>query len=449
MIEFREEQDLKAYDSFIEQRKGSFIQCSRWPQVKTAWKPYFFSGFRDGERVFACLVLERKLSLCGKIWYIPDGPVTDYTDAEIIKSFTEFIKGELKKHSATALITDPHIPLRINNELTEQGLAVHKMLIDAGYVLNHDAARYIYKAPIQYMIPLKKETGEMFTAKELLKKCEKGVRYSVRIGENRGLVSRRVSIDDVEKEPELLEDFATVMRSTSERDSFIEKKPEYIKKMMSVFSDCMDLTLVYYDKNADKRFEDERMEQYKKNLEKIESSNKESIINRLKNENETIIQQSANYKIRLEKAAEFSDKDKFVVAGGLTIRYGGVASCLFGGSINVLRNETRPSHFVNYLRLCQSLDAQCDYHDLGYVLVDNLNIPKDKSQPLGELTPKPNFEGINSFKASLGANLYEFIGEYVLINDSLRYSVYDKLIPMAKKSKVAVLKALRKTGGNK
>ena len=449
MIEFREEQNLNEYDSFINERKGSFIQCSRWPEIKTAWKPYFFSGFRDSERVLACLVLERKLSLCGRIWYIPDGPVTDYGDDEIIKEFTEFMRTQLKKHSITALITDPHIPLRINNELTQEGLGVHNTLIASGYKLNHDAARYIYKAPIQYMINLKKEDGEMFTAKELLKKCEKGVRYSVRIGENRGLISRRVSISEVEKEPELLEDFAEVMRSTSERDSFIEKKPEYIKKMMSVFSDCMDLTLVYYDKNADKKFEDERQAQYKKNLEKLETSNKESIINRLKNENETILQQSSNYKIRLEKAAEFSDKDRFVVAGGLTIRYGGVASCLFGGSINVLRNETRPSHFVNYLRLCQSLEAECDYHDLGYVLVDNLNIPSDKTVPLGELTPKPNFEGINSFKASLGADLYEFVGEYVLINDAIRYSVYDKLIPMAKKCKVAVLKTLRKAKGGK
>lgn len=446
MVEFKEEKNLKEYDSFINERKGSFIQCSRWPEIKTAWKPYFFCGFKNDERVLACLVLERSLSLCGKIWYIPDGPVTDYQDEETISEFTNFMKSELKKRGITALITDPHIALRIDNEVKSEGLALHNLLIKCGFELNHDAARYIYKAPIQYMISLKDENGEMFTPKQLLKNCEKGVRYSVRIGENRGLVSRKVSIAEVEKEPQLLEDFATVMRSTSERDSFIEKKPDYIKKMMSVFSDCMDLTLVYYDKNADKAFEDERQKQYKANLEKMETA-RESIKNRLKNENDTIIQQSENYKIRLQKASEFSDKDKFVVAGGLTIRYGGVASCLFGGSINVLRNETRPSHFVNYLRLCQSVETGCDYHDLGYVLVDNLNIPDDKTQPLGELTPKENFRGINSFKASLGANLYEFVGEYVLINNKIRYNMYDKLIPAIKKGKVAILKMLRKSDG--
>ena len=442
MLEFKEEKDLKEYDKFINERKGSFIQCSRWPQVKTAWKPYFFCGFKEDERVLACLVLERNLSLCGKIWYIPDGPVTDYSDEETIRAFTEFMKTQLKKHGITALITDPHIPLRINDETTEQGLKLHKLLIDCGYTLNHDAARYIYKSPIQYMIPLKDENGEMFTAKQLLKKCEKGVRYSVRIGESRGLVSRRAFYEDVERDEQILEDFAEVMRTTSERDSFIEKNSDYIKKMMRVFSDCMDLTLIYYDKNVDAALEADRRAQLQKNLEKMETA-RESIKNRLANENETLKQQSENYKIRLTKAAEFSDKDKFVVAAGLTIRYDGVASCLFGGSINVLRNETRPSHFVNYLRLCESIDQKCDYHDLGYVLVDNLNIPDDKTEPLGLLTPKENFKGINSFKASLGANLYEFLGEYVLINNKLRYDMYDKLIPQVKKYKVKLLKILR------
>ncbi len=442
MLEFRKETNIQAYDEFINEHKGSFIQCSRWPEIKTAWKPYFYSGFENGERVFACLVLERNLSLCGKVWYIPDGPVTDYSRPEIIKEFTAFIKNELKKHNATALLTDPHIALRINNENCTSGLEVHKTFIDAGYELNHDAARYIYKAPIQYMINLRKENGEIFTAKELLKKCEKGVRYSVRVGESRGLVSRCVTIADVEKDPSLLEDFATVMRSTSERDSFIEKNTEYIKKLMTVFHDCMDLTLVYYDKNADKKFEDDRQKQLAQNLEKMETA-KESVKNRLTNENETILQQSKNYHLRKEIADGFSDKDSFVVAGGLTIRYGGVASCLFGGSIDILRNETRPSHFVNYLRLCQSIDNGCDYHDLGYVLVDNLNIPDDKTQPLGELTPKANFVGINSFKASLGADLYQFVGEYVLINNKIRYSIYDKLVPAVKKVKVQILKTLR------
>ena len=234
------------------------------------------------------------------------------------------------------------------------------------------------------------------------------------------------------------------MRATSDRDNFIEKKPEYVKNLMKVFDDCMVLSLVYYDKKQDKKFEDERQETLKKNLKKLENTDKTSVINRLNNENETIKQQSENYKKRLQIASDHSSEDEFVVAGGLTIRFGGVASCLFGGSIDTLRNETRSSHFVNYRRLCDSIEQGCDYHDLGYVLVDNPSIPRDKNELMGELTPFKNFEGINSFKASLGAKLYQFEGEYVLVNKKFRYFIYSKLVPMVKKVKINILHILRK-----
>lgn len=444
MVIFKEEKDLKKFDEFVNSKKGSFIQCSSWAKIKTFWKPYFYSGFKGDEQVLSCLVLERSLSVCGKIWYIPDGPLTDFSDREILEGFTSFMKAEMKKYGATALLFDPHIPLRIDHELQQNGVKLHEDLISLGYILNHDVIRYIYKSPIQYMISLKKDDGTPYTAKELLKNCEKGVRYSVRVGESRGLVCKNFTFSDVENDNSVLDDFSTVMRATSDRDNFIEKKPEYVKNLMKTFDGNMVLSLVYYDKTADKKLEDERQRTLAENLEKLEQTDKTSVINRIKNENETINQQSENYKKRKQIADEYTSDDTFVVAGGLTIRYGGVASCLFGGSIDILRNETRSSHFVNYRRLCDSIDEWCDYHDLGYVLVDNLNIPKDKTQILGELEPVKNFEGINSFKASLGAKLYQFEGEYALVNRNFRFFIYSKLVPVVKKVKINILRFLRK-----
>lgn len=444
MLEFREETDLKKFDEFVGRKKGSFIQCSRWPKIKTYWKPYFFAGFRNGEQVLSCLVLERSLSVCGKIWYVPDGPLTDYSDPEILSGFTSFIKDELKKHSITALLTDPHVALRIDHELCDDGVKLHEELIKLGYILNFDVARYIYKSPIQYMISLKKEDGTPYTEKELLKNCEKGVRYSVRIGESRGLVCKNFTYKDIESDPKILDDFSTVMRATSDRDDFIEKKPEYVKNLMKVFEDCMTLSLVYYDKNFDRQFENERSKTLSENLKKLENTDKTSVINRLTNENETIKQQSENYQKRVKIADGYTSEDIFVVAGGLTVRFGVVASCLFGGSIDVLRNETRSSHFVNYRRICDSIEQGCDFHDLGYVLVDNPSIPSDKTQIMGELTPFKNFEGINSFKASLGAKLYQFEGEYVLVNNKLRYFIYSRLVPLVKKVKIKIMRFIRK-----
>ena len=89
---------------------------------------------------------------------------------------------------------------------------MHKELISLGYRLNHNIDTYIYKAPVQYYIPLRdKETGERLTAEQIIHKCEKGVRYSVRIGDQRGLVSKICTYDDIKADPTIIDDFMLVM----------------------------------------------------------------------------------------------------------------------------------------------------------------------------------------------------------------------------------------------
>ncbi len=444
MYRFESEKDFAAFDDYVINNGGTYMQCSLWPEAKPAWKSHFYVGYDGDERVFQCLILGRNLPLAGLIWYIPDGFICDYTNESLIESFTSFIKGEMKKHNVTALLTDPHIPLRINNENQQFGLDAHKMLISKGYRLNHNIENYIYKAPVQFYIPLKdSETGERYTADGIIKKCEKGVRYSVRIGDQRGLTSKICTYAEVENNPELMEDFMQVMGDTSDRNDFMERNSDYVTHLMKVFKDYMDLSLVYYDKTEDKKLQDERDRQVQENLKKMESCN-EKQYKKLSNENETIQQQTDNYLKRFQLASEFSDKDRFCVAAGLTIRYNGIAGCIFGGSRNILRNETRPSHFVNYLRLKKSVETGCDIHDLGYVFVDEVEHPSDKNEPLGQFKVRDDFVGIRDFKASFNSDLIEFIGEYALVNNQFKFSLYNDFVPKARKFKIKLARKLRK-----
>ena len=114
MYDFRIETDLIAFDNFVKANKGSYLQCSKWPEVKTGWGSNFYSGFFGEERVLTCLVLSRVLPVAGKIWYIPCGPLCDYKNEGLQKEFTAFIKAEMKKAGATCLVVDPLIPLRIS-----------------------------------------------------------------------------------------------------------------------------------------------------------------------------------------------------------------------------------------------------------------------------------------------------------------------------------------------
>lgn len=440
MYIFKEETDLQAYDAFIEQNGGQYIQCSRWQKVKTTWKCRYFSGFDGEERVLAILIMERTLPAAGKIWYGSGGAVCDYDNDELLGAFTDFIKEQVKQNGVTAFIMDPPISLRINGEAQERGAKMHKKLLDLGYTLNSNIENYTYKQPVQLFIPLK--DGETNLAPEkILKKCDKGVRYSIRLGTQRGLVAKTFTYEDVKNDPSIMEDFMGVMRDTSERDSFVERNGDYCTKLLREFDGVSDLKLVYYDKELDKQLQAERLEKKAQALAQLDGAHEK----KARQLNETITsvdKQTEHFEKRIAEADEFTSENRICVAGGLSIYYAGMGSCLFGGTRNVIRNNTRSSHYLNYLRLCESIDRGCDIHDLGYVIVKSPELQPDGT--LGELVPMDNFKGIYDFKKSFSADYHEFIGEYVIVGNKMKYFAYASLMPKAKKAKIKAIKLLRK-----
>ncbi|NLL63401.1 MAG: aminoacyltransferase [Ruminococcaceae bacterium] len=435
MYKFEATTDFVSFDKFVEKNKGAYQQCSVWPNIKTAWKPHYYTGFCDDEIVLTALVLERKLPLAGKLWYIPCGAVCDYENAELVSAFTAFIESEMKKHGAFCVVIDPLIPLRIDNESQEKGLAAHKLLTSLRYKLNTDLDSYTYKHPVQIMIPIENKTAE-----EILKSCEKGVRYSVRVGANRGLTGKRYIADKITDE--IIEEFMSAIEDVSNRNSFVNREAGYIKTLINELREYTDITIVYYDKAVDTALELERQAKKAELLSALKDAPQKKIRG-LENEITTIDKNTESYNARMEETADFGPEDKIAVAAGLTIRYGGVASCIFGGSRNLLRNNTRSSHFLNFTRICESVDSGMDFHDLGYVLSDNPNPPLSKNGTLGKIEPRENFVGISDFKMSFGAKYYEFIGEYILIGNAFRYWLYKELMPIAKKIKMKLVRLFR------
>ena len=135
--------------------------------------------------------------------------------------------------------------------------------------------------------------------------------------------------------------------------------------------------------------------------------------------------------------------DEVAVAGGLTVHYAGTSSCLFGGALNLLRNNLRASHYFNFRRICRSIALDNDVHDLGYVLLKPTVANPDGT--LGPCEPREDFEGICAFKKSFGADYIEYIGEYVLVANKLKYFAYEKLFGLGKTALHVVNKVVKKT----
>lgn len=440
MYTFQTETDLAAFDAFLEANGGQYIQCSRWQTVKTTWNCRYLSGFEDGRRVLAALLMARTLPAAGTIWYVSGGPVCDFENTALLAAFTDFLRAEMKKSGATAVILDPPVSLRVNGEEQPRGHALHKKLCELGYMLNTNLANYTYKQPVQLFIPLKGEDGAPLTAQQILKKCDKGVRYSIRLGENRGLIARSYSYADIAADPGRMEDFISVMQETSERDNFVERNGDYCTKLLQAFDGCSDLKLIYYSKAKDRALQSERLQKREEALAALPGAH-EKKARQLQEIIDNADKQTEHYEKRRAEADAYTDADEICVAGGLSIYYAGMGSCLFGGTKNVIRNETRASHYLNYLRLCESISRGCDIHDLGYVIVQSPALQADGS--LGALEPADNFKGIYDFKKSFSADYHEFIGEYVLVGNRLKYYAYASLMPKAKKAKINLIKRLR------
>lgn len=427
---FLPENDMNAFEKFVLANGGIYMQSSLWAKVKLEWHSAFYSGFdENGTRVLTALVMDRHIPGVGKIFYTPAGAVCDYENAELLKSYAAFIKAEVRKAGGAAYFFDPCVELRINGEKQEKGVRLHRALTDSGFRLNTDASHCLYKAPVQLMLPLKDENGNEKTPAGLLKSFEKGVRYSVRIGENRGLSEKVFTIDDMKNNPRIMEDFLKVMRDTSDRNDFVERGGEYCERLMSVFGpSMMDIMLIYYNKETDISLQNERLARKEELLKALETA-PEKKIRGIKDEIDSIDKQTEHFEERMKETASEAENE-ICAAGGMTVHYNGMSSCLFGGARNLLRNNLRASHYFNFRRICRSIELENDVHDLGYVLLKNTGADADGT--LAPCEPNDEFTGICDFKKSFGADYVEYAGEYILVCDKLRFFSYEHLMDKAR-----------------
>ena len=439
---FETENDMNAFEAFVLNNGGIYMQSEKWSRVKLEWNSRFYSGFsEDGTRVLTALIMERSIPGAGKIWYCPAGAVCDHKNRELFSAFSEFMKKEQKKNGITALFYDPLIELRVNGEEKEEGKAAHRLFTENGFTLNSDASNCLYKSPVQLITRLTSPEGKRYTASELLKTFEKGVRYSVRVGEGRGLTEKIYTIKDIENDPRIMEDFLAVMRDTSERSDFVERGGDYCKRLMEVFGEKgLDMMLIYYDKKKDIEIQNEKLKRRQELLLSLETA-PEKKKRGITEEIDSIDKGTVHFEERM-KETEGSDEDVICVSGGMTLHYNGMSSCLFGGSKNLLRNNLRASHFFNFRRICHSIDKGNNFHDLGYVLLEKTPPAEDGS--LGVCKAKADFEGILSFKKSFGSDYIEYIGEYVLVSNKALFFSYTHLLQKARNVQSVVNRVVRK-----
>ena len=406
MYSFEKTENYGFFNSFAEENGGSVYQTSMWADVKNAWKPYYYMGYQDGKAVLSCLCLERNIPVAGKLWYCPDGFVCDYKNSELIKEFSSYLKNEMKKYGIFALACDPLVVKKINGETVEGFSEKISVFSEAGFKV--DGVENFYTVqPSTTINVLLTENGERISEEKLLKKCEKGVRHGVKLGRDGGIKCESYTIEDLDKNPEIADEFFSVMTETSDRVSFIQRDKSYYVNMLRSLGKYGVMDMLYYDIKGEKaRAESGNMTE--KELERFNSAMKE-----------------------LESSGISADTEKVYVACGLTSYFGKASICLYGGTRNVLRNTFRPTHLLNWTRICRSMERGCEIHDMGRITGDAY----DESNPL---------YGLCRYKQSYAGTVTEYCGDIYLINNGFGFFLFTKGLPFAKKIKNTLLKKIIK-----
>lgn len=406
MYTFEKTSDYAFFDSFSEYNGGSIYQTSMWANVKSAWNPLYYVGYDNDKAVLCCLCLERKIPFLGKLWYCPNGFVCDYGNGKLIKEFATFIKSEMKKHCVFAFSTDPLIIKKINGVPRSEYENSVLLFIDAGFKFSENNSFYTVQPSTTINVCLSSD-GERFSEEQILKKCDKGVRRGVKLGREGGIKSEEYYFSDIEKEPLIAEEFFSVMTETSDRVSFIQRSRDYYLNILRSLGKYCIMDMLYFDiEGESKRFESGEMSE--KERERFCS-----VIAEL---------ESYGYSRNLKKV---------YLACGLTSYFGKTSICLYGGTRNVLRNILKPSHLLNWIRICRSIQLGCDIHDMGRITGDAY----DESNPLF---------GLCRYKQSYSGDITEYCGDLYLVNGKFRFFMFVKVFPMIKKIKNKVLKKIIK-----
>lgn len=419
----------------IEHKKGHIFQTSLWGDLKTEWLKKFIGGFDErGNMVLACMLMLRKIPSTGKyLGYAPRGFICDFSNEELVKNFTDFLKSYGRENHVAFITIDPDIHLAENEKPTEYGEKIKNMLINLGY--KHKDSKNFEGIQPNFVFRLnldpskdkedeKKEIYEGFTSK---------TRYNIKVAEDRGLTCEVYDKDNINDE--ILDKFQELMEITGKRDNFIVRRREYFKDMIDKLYPYCRIYMIKYNYDKDFKRLTEKFDAQQKNLERFKNKKERAILalkdetdeskiernNKKLSDAEKNIEESERqikgFEERIKEIEQYKDEKNLYVSGSVYLYFGGKGWYLYGASHNTLR-DAMPNFLMQWSMIQDTID-------MGGYMYDFRGVS-------GDLNPDNPLYGLYKFKKGFNGNFVEFIGEYDLVIDEFLYKMFKSLFPKFK-----------------
>ena len=395
----------KKYDSFVKNHNlGNMMQASKWEKIKDTWN-VIRVGVEDdnNELIAAAQILERK-----GLWYIPRGPIMDYTDLKLVSYFLENLKIFAKKQKAKMVKLD--IPKAVKDEEysnfekakeDENKDELLQVFRKNGY--KHKGFSKDMAATIQPRFnTVTKLDG---TIPEIFPKA---TRRLIRDADNKFVEVERKGIDG-------LEDLMHALECTEKRKNIALRGQNYFKKLIEVFKENCLLYISYVD--IDKALESiyKKIADLEQEITELEGKSPKKL-HKLEEQ-----KQSAQIlKKTFEELQKQGLSGRNVISAAITITYGTHAEILYAGMDDKFKK----------------LPAQYKVFSETMQQAENMGA---KEVSMGGIEGDLN-DSLLGFKSKFAPNIVEYYGEFDLEISKTFAFMYNYGLPLRKK----ILKLMKK-----
>lgn len=413
-MKFIENIDKDKYIKFTDNhQKSHFLQSYAWGQFCKRIKgqiPYYVGlENNDNNLVATALILLKKTPFGYSYGYCPRGFILDYSDLNLIKEFSSYLKQFMKDKKIIYIKFDPDISYQ---DIDEEGKPIeggnnnyelYNYMLSLGY--KHTGFYKLYEGNqprYTFRIDLNKDWEEIETkmSKSFLKSVKRSELYDF----------------EIDNEPNV-ENFYHLIQCNSSKDDFDAHNLNYYK----IFTEELEKEkLVKYfnisikPKNLINKFTKD-IDNLKLELEK-NKKRKIDIINQIN---------------KLEKDIEIFNtlKEEKVIICSLICTYTKNRSwSMFIGS-NEVANLTFAVTRSYYEAIKDAYNKKYDFFDL-------FGTPGDPH------TTYKNLAKLHDFKRKFGDKYIEFIGEFDLVNNKLLYKMLPCLLNVYRR----IRKVFKKSG---
>lgn len=377
-----EQIDLQEYDRFARQHPlCNLLQAPPWAGVKANWEVKRV-GLRDVEGLLQAVaqILIKPIFAGLSFWYIPHGPLLDYSDSDLLSAFLSALAELSKRRSCIFLRIHPPCPIRIGS-IDEFKAGEAKTVTKAEYLISHfTKTGFTFDQPSLAMADTIQPRFQAVILKNTWEEPPRGkIRYNLKQND-------RYQVDCVSG-PEYLDKFDKLVRLTEKRQEIVLRNKSYFKRILDSFGQDSLLALAEFDLDKAQNNTAEKLAALEEEASMLAGKSPK----KLKQVEEQIVSREKDRQFYNELKSELSDaghKGSYHPSGILAIRYGKTADMPYAGSDE--RFSRLPAVWKLYVEgIRWSFSAGCERYNLGGLegsFDDGLTIFKSHFNPQIEET---------------------------------------------------------------